>query len=68
MGQTGKSKLQRLRDAGCIPEGAAFDAADEDWIEHTLSDADIDAVIEIKTKLGTDFFAPGADLRHFIFF
>lgn len=68
MGQVGKSKLQRLRDAGCIPEGAAFDAADEDWIEQCLSDADIDSIIEIKTKLGGDFFVPEPDLRHFIFF
>ncbi len=68
MGQVGKSKLQRLRDAGCIPEGSAFDASDEDWVEQTLSDADVDAIIEIKTKLGADFFVQNGNDHHLIFF
>jgi hypothetical protein len=69
MPQGGKSKLDRLRDAGCIPADAAFDANDEAWIEQSLSDEDVDAIIEIKSKLGSGFFIQnGTELRHFIFF
>lgn len=69
MGQVGKSKLDRLKDAGCIPDEASFDESAEEWIEKSMSDAEIDTIIEIKSKLGSDFFIQDdKDLRHWIFF
>ena len=49
------SKLQRLERAGLIRSGCEFSEEDERLLE-SLSEAEVDALISVKTKLGEDFF------------